>query len=79
MSKLKLTYVEWEDSSCSPGWGPPHSDEPLTIRSFGILVRQGKQSVTISTSRSINGSYMDQLTIPRSAIREIKTQKKKRK
>jgi hypothetical protein len=78
VSRLKLTYVEWQDSCCSPGWDSPHGDEPLTIRSFGILVRKGKQSVTLSTSRSMNGRYMDQLTIPRSAIREMKRLKHKR-
>lgn len=76
MSKIRLASVQWEDSCSSSGWEHPHEDKRFLIRSFGILVREGKKSVTISTSRSSQGDrYMDQLTIPRSAIRKMKTWK----
>ncbi len=70
--KVKVIYVEWEDSAMSAGWEQPHSDKPLFIRSAGILVRQGRRSITLSTSRSQGGLYVDQLTIPRSAIRKLR-------
>ena len=72
MKKLKLAYVQWEDSATDPGWSPPHDDERFWIKSFGILVREGKKTVTLSTSKSPGGNYVDQITIPRSAIRKMR-------
>ena len=69
---LKIVYVEWEDSSTTFGWHEEHDDEPLVIQSVGILVREGKKSVTLSTSRAVNGDYVDQITIPRRAIRTMR-------
>ena len=71
MKKFKLVKIKWEDSFCSPGWDAAQKDERFIIHSFGLLVHEGKNSVTISTSRSQRGRYMDQLTIPRSAIRKM--------
>jgi hypothetical protein len=64
--------IKWEDSFTSPGWDEAQRDERFFIQSVGLLVHEGKHSVTISTSQSQRRRYMDQLTIPRSAIRKIK-------
>jgi hypothetical protein len=75
---MRLVSITWIDSFCSPDWDNAQPDEHFKIRSFGILVREGKKSVTISTSQSGNGKFMDQLTIPLCAIQKMKRVKWKK-
>jgi len=72
VKKLKAVQIKWEDSFTSPGWDNPQRDGRHYILSVGLLVHEGKHSVTISTSVSQRHRYMDQLTIPRSAIKKMR-------
>jgi len=68
-NKVKWAVIEWEDSQSTYGWQPPLVNEPSAmIVSVGLLVDANKKTVTISTSKSSGGRYVDSLTIPRSAI-----------
>ncbi len=66
-----VVFIEWEDSCTTQGWGQPEKDETSLIRSAGILVSQTKKAVTISSSKSQGGRYVDQLAIPRSCIQKM--------
>ena len=70
---LPIAYIEWEDSSANSGWRKPDEtyDTPEMIRSIGILVHNTKDFVSISTSQGTT-TFMDTLTIPRSAIRVMR-------
>ena len=72
---MKIVYIEWEDASSSLGWQHPDKDETCMIRSCGLLVNQTKKSVTISSCQSTSGRHLDQLNIPITQIRKIKTLK----
>jgi hypothetical protein len=64
--------IEWMDSATTPGWQYPDNDGPAKIISVGLLVRQDKHSLTISTSVGQFGRYCEQLTIPRSVVKKLK-------
>ncbi len=69
----KLCIIEWDDSQSNHGWRSIEEvDEVAGIKSAGFLLREGKNTVTISTSVDEYLHFIDQLTIPRSAIRKIK-------
>lgn len=71
---LEAMYVEWEDSSYRTGWREPMKGEggPCSIRSIGVIAAVNKDSVVIATSDGGNGDYLQQVCIPRSAIRKMK-------
>lgn len=70
--KVNAVQIKWVDSSSIYGWRPPSSDSACEIRSIGIVVSQDKHNMTISTSKSESGNFMDQLTIPKQAIRSVR-------
>ena len=70
---MKIVYIEWEDANSTLGWHLPEIDETCPIRSCGFLVNQTKKAVTISTCQSRTGKFLDQLSIPASQIRKMKT------
>jgi hypothetical protein len=67
-----VVYLEWDDSGSYNGWHDPGDGVACKIRSIGTLVRSDKKTITISTSHSHYGHYMDQLTIPRVAITKLR-------
>lgn len=72
MAKLRALYVEWEDSGYRTGWREPMKDGPCSIRSVGIVSAATKDSLTLATSDGGNGEYLQQVCIPRSAIRKVR-------
>lgn len=72
LSTAEIVFVEWVDSARTSGWCSPEKDEPLMIHSIGLLVRQTKDLITISTSRCAGGNFVDQLTIPMCSVKRIK-------
>lgn len=70
--KVQAVQVKWVDSSSIYGWRQPSEDTASEIKSVGIIVGQDKHNLTISTSKSESGNFMDQLTIPKQAIRSVK-------
>ena len=67
---MHVERIEWVDSYYTAGWKNRVADLPDadTITSVGIVVRETKQSVTISTSVSSFENVVDPLTIPKRAI-----------
>ena len=70
--KFPVVYVEWDDSESTYGWREPDKDKPSVIQSIGVLANKDKNGVIISTSKTAYGKYVDQLWIPKSAIRKMK-------
>ncbi len=69
----RLVSVEWNDSQTTYGWRLPEKDDlPSEIKSVGILLSNTETSVTISTSISKGGRFVDKLTIPKSSIRKLR-------
>lgn len=68
--KLKAVYLEWEDSCSGYGWHGPDKDETSLIRTVGIEVSRTEKTVTVSSSRSAGGRYVDQLCIPLAVVRK---------
>ena len=67
--KLRIEYVEWVDSNSSYGWRYPEDDDlPAKIKSVGILISEEKSCLTMSTSSSEGGRFLDKITIPKVAI-----------
>jgi hypothetical protein len=69
---MKALYIEWWDSSRSPGWQDAHTGGPMLCKSIGIEVCRDKKWITISTSYNGGTQYCDQLTIPLSCVKKIK-------
>lgn len=74
IDKNPIVYVEWFDSQTNYGWrkNEDDDDEPAFIKSAGILVSKGKKCVTISTSKSNFGNFVDKLSIPICSILKYK-------
>ena len=72
--KLRVAYVEWEDSCSSRGWGEfqKERDGPIIIRSIGIVVHRDKDFIALSTCLDPHGKSTDSMAIPASAIRKVK-------
>ena len=69
---MKVLYVEWVDSCTSRGWDNLDKSGPVLIRSVGIRVHRDANSLVLSTSKSGSGRYVDQITIPASAIKKVR-------
>lgn len=69
---VMVVRVWWVDSTTTMGWCLEDVDGPTVIESVGQLVREDEESVVLSTSRSREGRYIDQLTIPRRCIRKMR-------
>ena len=72
---MKLVYIEWIDASSSLGWGNPDKDDTTTIRSTGWLVNKTKKTITLSTSQSEQGKFLDQINIPMSSMTKYRVLK----
>lgn len=71
--KTKKVYVEWLDSGAYRGWVhdknfTKQDSEPSKICSIGYLIRDEKDYISITTSLSTGGSFMDVLSIPKCSI-----------
>ncbi len=76
MKNLRVVKITWLDSATDPGWRNPLGGcGHVKIQSVGILVGKNKDGVTISSSLSSAGHYMDQLSIPRTCIKKMKEYK----
>lgn len=73
----KRVRIEWIDSYATPGWQRMSSitNESDAIVSYGFLIKESKDNVTISSSLSAFEGIMDPLTIPRRAIIKMKVVK----
>lgn len=72
MTKPVVVYVEWEDSCTTYGWQKPEADETSMIRSVGIQVARTDKAITLSTSQSEGGRFVDQISIPMSCVRKFR-------
>lgn len=68
--KFKKIEVHWVDSHGSGGWRyiPDIKTPQLDCYSMGFLIKEDKDSITMSASYSANDSSFDMLTIPKCAI-----------
>ena len=70
-NKYKIVEVHWDDSSSSRGWVNPDckDEKPSKIQSIGFLVKDAKNSISISHSKDVrwDGIYAP-ISIPRSCI-----------
>ncbi len=73
IGKYKIARVTWVDSYTTARWQEPIPNEEASdvIESVGIEVQRTKRSITISTSISKWGNFMDQITIPMCAIHKV--------
>ena len=69
---MKILYIEWWDSSRTPGWNDAHTGAPMLCVSVGMLVHRDKKWITISASYNGGTQYCDQMTIPMSAVKKIR-------
>jgi hypothetical protein len=70
--RFPVVYVEWYDSESVYGWREPETMFPKPIRSIGVLVHRDKNMLVLSTSKTVYGKHIDQLTIPMCSVRKIK-------
>jgi hypothetical protein len=71
--QYKVAHITWIDSSGVRGWNPVNEEDDLSlIDSVGIIARETKDSITVSTSHSENDNFYSALTIPRFAIVKMK-------
>ncbi len=68
ISISRPVYVEWIDSSTSHGWKEPKTDLDLRCWTFGFLVGECDETVTVASTVESGGQVLDQITIPRAAI-----------
>ena len=73
---MKLIYVEWKDACTSHGWNYNEGMELMDVRTVGWVVQQDKTTVTIATSQSKGGKFLDPITIPKHSITKMKTLKR---
>jgi hypothetical protein len=68
----EVRYIEWTDSCTILGWQPPEEKGVSHITSIGLFVSENSEEVILSASRSEHGRVLDQVAIPRSAIRTMR-------
>lgn len=68
----EVRYIEWTDSCTTFGWQAPETKGVSHITSIGLFVAENSEEVIISTSRSEHGRVLDQVAIPRRAIRVMR-------
>ena len=71
----RVVFLEWLDSCGDRGWNAVDQQEDkrqMLISSVGIVVYQSKDVLAISTSRNVNGKFMDILAIPKRVITKMK-------
>lgn len=72
MAKLQALYIEWEDSSYRTGWRDAMGNAAASCTSVGVLVTKSKSQVVLATSTDCDGNFLQQVCIPRSAIRKLR-------
>lgn len=72
--KPKLISINWVDSAVTMGWFyEDYSDlNPSFITTIGFLVKETDDSISVSTSLSEHGRFVDILTIPKAVIKKRK-------
>ena len=80
----KAIYIEWVDSCSTHTWMYPedYDGKPISIRSLGLLMKETKTAITISSGVSETGKYAEPFTIPKAVIKRrvsIKFPKKRQK
>ena len=73
---MNLIYVEWKDAATSSGWNYKEDTGLMNVRSVGWLVKQDKTTLTITTSQSKYGKFLDPLSIPKHSISQMKVLKR---
>jgi hypothetical protein len=74
--KFTTVRVTWEDSCASGTWRKLEDAlehcQPATCTSVGYLLRDDERDVLLAQSEDSMGSVTDFISIPRSAVREMK-------
>ena len=68
---MKAVHVWWNDSATDLGWRDKDISGPSIIESVGWLVHETADFIVLSTSNGSSGKWLDQISIPRSAIRKV--------
>lgn len=70
-----LVEIDWEDARFFEGWSPvdgdPAAARTALCRSWGVLVKETEQHLTIAQTLSTEGMKADLLTLPRRMIRKM--------
>lgn len=68
--KPKVLYVEWDDHCSERGWvdGENVDGKPLRMTSVGVLMKETKTTVVISTTRAEGERFISPLTIIKKCI-----------
>jgi len=65
---MKIARVKWLDSVSENGWQRGTDNQVAQIVSYGVVIADDAQAITLSTSVSGFGRCCDPLTIPKCAI-----------
>lgn len=68
---MKLVEVDWVDSVRLDGWRDNAPVGNMKVKSFGLVIAEEKESITITTS-IFEKMCMSPLQIPRKAITKIR-------
>ena len=74
IGKYKVVRVGWLDAASADGWRKGiegKKNDVDFIQSVGILVSKTNNALTLSTSISQWGNFVDQITIPARAIIKV--------
>ena len=64
-------FIEWVDSKALSGWIRDGNYDVGYIRTIGWVVKDERDNITVSASRSSDGFCYDPFTVPRGCITEI--------
>ena len=70
---MRLSLVEWEDSSTCVGWHRLGYDDDISrCVSIGVLCKESDKFITLALSKSDSGNIGDTISIPRSCVKRIR-------
>ena len=72
--QLPVYYIKWADSGTDKGWRDVVTWErgPIICETVALVLHQDKKVFVVTSTVNGEGQYLDQLTIPRRAILELK-------
>jgi hypothetical protein len=74
---VPIVYVEWNDSTPLGGWVEDHELPPeMQCVSFGYLVREDRESITVAAHMSSHDSHSGAIRIPRACITRMEKYEK---